>query len=72
MCFCCGKSYATIGTEISPLVEIDVKAYKRVIRRPRWRRTCDCASSPREVSAPPAPRLFRNTPYGVSVCGVTP
>ena len=67
VCSCCGKSYATIGAEISPLVEIDVKAYKRVIRRPRWRRTCDCASSPREVSAPPAPRLFRNTPYGVSV-----
>ena len=67
VCFCCGKSYATIGAEISPLVEIDVKVYKRVIRRPRWRRTCDCASSPREVSAPPAPRLFRNTPYGVSV-----
>ena len=67
VCSCCGKPYAAIGAEISPLVEIDVKAYKRVIRRPRWRRTCDCASSPREVSAPPAPRLFRNTPYGVSV-----
>ena len=67
VCSCCGKPYAAIGADISPLVEIDVKAYKRVIRRPRWRRACGCASSPREVSAPPAPRLFRNTPYGVSV-----
>ena len=67
VCSCCGKSYAAIGADISPLIEIDVTAYKRVIRRPRWRRTCDCASSPREVSAPPAPRLFRNTPYGISV-----
>ena len=52
---------------MSTLVEIEVRAHKRVIRRPRWRRTCDCASSPAEVSAPPAPRLFANTPYGTSV-----
>ena len=67
VCSCCGKPYAAIGADISPLVEIDVKAHKRVIRRPRWRRACGCASSPIEVSAPPVPRLFRNTPYGISV-----
>ena len=48
------------------LVEIEVKAHKRVIRRPRWRRSCDCASSPMEVSVPPAPRLFPRTLYGTS------
>ena len=67
VCSCCGKPYAAIGADISPLVEIDVKAHKRVIRCPRWRRACGCASSPIEVSAPPVPRLFRNTPYGISV-----
>ena len=67
VCSCCGKPYAAIGADISPLVEIDVKAHKRVIRRPRWRRACGCASSPIEVSAPPVPQLFRNTPYGISV-----
>ena len=44
--------------------EIEVKAYKRVIRRPRWRRTCECASS-NGLSAPPVPRLPR-TLYGTS------
>ncbi len=58
---------AANGAEESTLIEIEVKAHKRVIRRPRWRRTCDCASSPVEVSAPPVPRLFPNTPYGISV-----
>ena len=37
-----------------------------MIHRPRWRRTCECASSPVEVSAPPVPRLFANTLYGIS------
>ena len=65
-CVCgrCGQPYAPNGAEESTLVEIEVKAYKRVIRRPRWRRTCECASSPMEVSAPPVPRLFPRTLYG--------
>ena len=66
-CSGCGKPYAAVGVEESALVEIEVRAYRRVIRRRRWRRTCGCASSPAEVSAPPAPRLFANTAYGTSV-----
>ena len=66
-CSGCGKPYAAVGVEESALVEIEVRAYRRVIRRPRWRRSCACASSPAEVSAPPATRLFANTAYGASV-----
>jgi len=66
VCARCGQAYAPNGVEESTLVEIEVKAHKRVIRRPRLRRTCECASSPMEVSAPPAPRLFPGTLYGTS------
>ena len=66
VCAQCGQPYAPNGAEESTLVEIEVKAHKRVISRPRWRRTCACASSPMEVSAPPVPRLFRGTPYGIT------
>ena len=66
-CACCGQPYAPNGAEESTLVEIEVKAYNRVIGRPRFRRTCECASSPMEVSVPPVPRLFANTHYGISV-----
>ena len=66
-CSGCGKPYVANGADESSLVEIEVRAHRRVIRRPRWRRTCECPSSPVEVSAPPAPRLFANTPYGTSV-----
>ena len=67
VCGGCGGPYTANGAEESALVEIEVRAHRRVIRRPRWRRTCGCASSPAEVSAPPVPRLFARTPYGTSV-----
>ena len=66
-CGSCGKPYAAVGAEESALLEIEVKAHRRVIRRGRWRRTCGCASSPAEVAAPPVPRLFPGTSYGTSV-----
>ena len=66
VCARCGQPYAPNGAEESSLIEIEVQAHKRVVRRPRWRRTCNCASSPMEVSAPPVPRLFARTPYGTS------
>ena len=67
VCAGCGQAYTANGSEVSTLVEIEVAAHKRVIRRPRWRRSCACGGSPREVSSPPVPRLFLNTPYGTSV-----
>ena len=66
-CAACGKPYTANGADESSLLEIEVRAHRRVMRRGRWRRTCGCASSPVEVSAPPVPRLFPNTPYGISV-----
>ena len=66
-CSCCGTPYVMNGERSSTIIEITVKAHARRIVRPRWRRGCDCASSPLEVSAPPVPRLFPRTPYGTSV-----
>ena len=67
MCSGCGKPYVMNGERCSTIIEIAVKAHTRRIVRPRWRRSCGCASSPLEVSAPPVPRLFPGTPYGTSV-----
>ena len=67
VCSCCGKPYVANGERDTTVIEIEVKAHKRRIVRPRWRRNCDCASSPREVTAAPEPRLFDTTPYGISV-----
>ncbi len=67
ICPRCGKPYAANGERCTTLFEIDVEAYENTIVRSRWRRSCDCASAPREVTAPPVTRLFETTPYGISV-----
>ena len=67
MCGGGGAPYAVNGEQTTTLVEIEVKAHKRRIVRPRWRRRCDCGDAPREVTAPPPDRLFARTPYGVTV-----
>ena len=66
-CSCCGKPYVANGERSTSQIEIEVKAHIRRILRTRWRRGCDCASSPLEVTAPPPERLFDNTSYGISV-----
>lgn len=60
----CGKPYARNGEKVTEFVEVEVRAYKRRCRRPRYRSTCSCAP---KREAPPVPRLFANTPYGLSV-----
>ena len=67
ICSCCGKPYVANGEHSTSLIEIEVEAHIRRILRTRWRRGCDCASSPLEVTAPPPARLFDNTSYGISV-----
>ena len=67
VCSCCGKPYVANGERSTTVIEIEVKAHTRRIVRPRYRRGCDCPSSPLEVTAPPVPRLFPGTPYGTSV-----
>ena len=63
VCSGCGSPYAANGAEQSTRGEIEVQADKRVIHRPRWRRTCGCASSPGEVSG--APRATAVRPHAV-------
>ena len=64
----CGLGYTDFpGTEDSELIEIDVKPYRRVIRRRRYRRSCQCPGAPGIVTAPTPPRLIPRGKYGVSI-----
>ncbi len=66
-CSSCGKRYVANGKRTSKISEIKVKAHTRRINRFRYRRSCDCESSPLYVTAPAPARLFEHTPYGTSV-----
>ena len=55
------------GTEDSDIIEINVKAYVRKIKRQRYKRTCHCPTVPGLITAPPVPRLIPKSSLGVSV-----
>ena len=55
------------GTQDAEVLEIEVKAYRRVVRRHRYRPTCDCARLPGIVTAPPPPQLIPRGKLGVSI-----
>ena len=67
-CSGCGRPFAPVsGTEDSTILEIEVKAHRRLIRRHRYRPTCDCGVHPGIVTAPPAPRVIPKSILGVSL-----
>ena len=67
-CRRCGRPFAPVGgTEDSTILEVEVRAHRRVIRRRRYRPTCACGAHPGVVTAPPAARVIPKSSLGVSV-----
>jgi transposase len=68
VCQDCGLPFAELGdTEDSEQIEIDVRAYRRVYRRRRYRPACKCAGCWRVFTAPPVPKLIPKGSLGISV-----
>jgi transposase len=67
VCPCCGLPLRPLSaTEDAEQIEIEVSAYRRVIHRRRYRRTCTC-KGPTTLTAPPPPKLIPKGCYGISV-----
>jgi transposase len=67
-CSRCGQPFADFpGTEDSTILEIEVRAHRRVIRRRRYRPSCSCGAHAGIVTAPPPPRLIPKSILGVSI-----
>ena len=58
---------ALAGSEDSSVVEIEVKAYRRVIHRKRYQRVCTCSGLKTIFAASVEPKLIAHGKYGVSV-----
>lgn len=68
VCPGCGKALSAFaGTDECEVLEIEVSAYRRVIRRHRYRPTCQCQAVAGIVTAPPPPRLIERGKFGISV-----
>jgi transposase len=63
----CGAALSPSNTEDSEQIEIEVRPYRRRIRRRRYQRTCTCSNCPRTFTAPPPPKLIPKGLLGVSV-----
>ena len=63
VCPQCGAVATPSGTEDSEQTEIEVRAYRRRIRRRRYQRTCQCSNCPRTTTAPPAAQV---DPQGIA------
>lgn len=67
LCPCCGLPYdLDAGTEDSEVVEVEVQAHRRRIRRQRYGRRCMCEGPPLTLTAPGPSKLIPKGAYGVS------
>ena len=66
-CPACGAEYHAHGSEDSEQVEIEVRAYRRVIKRRRYRCSCQCEGAPRLRTAPAPARLIPKGILGISI-----
>lgn len=68
VCACCGLPLESIGHgDDHEQIEIETTVYRRVIRRKRYRRTCECQTQPRTTTAPLPPKLLPKSLLGTSI-----
>jgi len=68
VCPCCGKPLEDLGqSDASEQIEIEIVVYRRVVRRRRYRRTCDCKDQQRTATAPLPPKLLPKSIYGTNL-----
>jgi transposase len=64
----CGLAYKELsGTEDSEQVEVEVRAYRRLIRRKRYHRTCECPEVPEFITTPAPGKLIPKGKLGISI-----
>jgi transposase len=70
VCPHCGCPYQEdtfLGTEDSELIEVEVRAYRRKIRRKKYRKCCRCRDIPGIITAPGPAKLIARGKPGISV-----
>ena len=66
-CSKCGTAYIPDESLESEIIEVDVKAHKRVIIRSCMKKNCSCKGVPNTVTAPLPPKVIPKSPYGISI-----
>ena len=67
-CGTCGLDYSLISTyEESDIVEIEIAAHIRRIKRRKCAKNCTCVPGSKIITAPLPPKLIPKSPYGNSI-----
>jgi transposase len=67
-CSDCGQPFSAFpGTDDAIVLEIEVRAHRRIYRRRRYRPTCTCGTHPGIVTAPPPAKVIPKSILGISV-----
>lgn len=69
-CSCCDMPYEELpGYAESDILEIDVKAHRRIVYRKKYKRQCSCKNNPdpQILSAPVIERLLPKSKLGISI-----
>jgi len=66
-CVICGLAYSILADEESDIIEIEVKAHIRRIKRQKCKKNCQCTPGPTFLTAPMVPKLIPKSPFGNSV-----
>jgi transposase len=67
-CARCGQPFASFpGTDDTTVLEVDVRAHRRIYRRRRYRPTCSCGHHSGIITAPPPAKVIPKSLLGVSV-----
>jgi len=67
VCPCCNKPYIPDESKIAEIIEIEVKAYTRKIRRQCMKKGCRCKGVPNTITAPMPPKVLPKSSYGLSI-----
>lgn len=67
VCPCCNKPYIPDESKETEIIEVEVKAYKRKIKRQCMKKGCTCKGVPNTITAPMPPRVLPKSPYGISI-----
>ena len=66
-CPCCALPFDPFPeSSDSEIIEVEVKAHRRIIKRKRYKKTCACPGTPNITTAPAAPKVIPRGKFGVS------
>lgn len=63
----CGELYIPDSSKEAEIIEVEVKAYKRIIIRETLKKGCSCKGVANLVTAPMPPKVIPKSQYGISI-----